>query len=169
MLIVYAAGNSQRPLYASPVFLPFFYEKFWVSFLCQKPNVSSCQTCGLKSVFPLDIIIGRVLNLSSCLMTHSHQCLQVLCAIYFTSQHLLFPPSPSSGLRYRLCVFLFQLSLQLGLFHSFFSTLLQRNVSICHNNNNKKCFFTVRMCTRRWHLVIWIVQLYFCEFYFSFN
>lgn len=54
------------------------------------------------------------------LMMFSHKCLQIFCAIHFISQHLLLPPYPPDYvIVFVFLSFLFQLSLQLGLFHSF--------------------------------------------------
>ena len=78
------------------------------------------QTYPVKPRNCLVIVSGRVTNSSSCFTMPRHKCSQIFCAITDISPHLSSPLHPPDCL--------FQLSLQLDLFHSFSYC----NSSICH-------------------------------------
>lgn len=116
MFIVYAAGILKGLSMQVLCFCRFSYSYF---FFWSKPKCVLSDP-GLKSLFLLLNISGWVINLSSSIIMFSHKCFQIFCAIpfYFLST---FCSPLLSWLHYRLCtfVFWFQLSLQLGLFHSY--------------------------------------------------
>lgn len=142
LLIVYAADTVSLCKFLHCSFSNFLYGQKSSGFTC----------FFFSSAFLLFTVSGLVINWLSCLKVPRHECL-------FALQHLSFPPTHRSRLdfpRLYSCRFVPAFSSACSLF-----SFSPRGENIMVQFGSNKLFlFTVSMCTRRWHLVIWIVQLY---------